>query len=230
MKKIFALFVAALFCTNISAQTLNETFEGEGFPPEGWSVTNNSTTGWIKGVKGGTNCAYVPQGTADAWLITPRLKPANGETLKFSARRHEADEGKLYVAVSLSGTATASFEVLETYTLNSSGDDAHRIWKDEWREFTIDLSAYKGQSINIAFHASGYIGNGGVAIDNVKGVTITGDADCENPSNIVLSDLQAHSATFTWQGTADQYQYQQYRSRLYHGYRCRSAHSIRSLR
>ena len=37
MKKfnfISMLLVAALFCTSLSAQTLNEGFEGETFPPE----------------------------------------------------------------------------------------------------------------------------------------------------------------------------------------------------
>lgn len=209
MKMIFTLFVAALFCTNISAQTLNETFEGEGFPPEGWSVIDGyAGYGWKKAVKAGTNCAYVMEVTGtENWLITPQLRPANGESLTFAARVGDyASTGELRIEVSLSGTDAGSFELLETYyTSQSKGDAAHRLWKTDWQEYSIDLSAYRGQAIYIAFHQAG--STDGIYVDNVRGVSLLGNADCENPSNIVLSDLQAHSATFTWQGTADQYQY-----------------------
>ena len=97
---------------------------------------------------------------------------------------------------------------METYyTSRNKGDAAHRISITDWSEFEIDLSAYKKQRIYIAFHATGEIGNGGLAIDNVSGVSMGGNADCENPSNIVMSDLSANSVTFTWKGDADQYQY-----------------------
>ena len=209
MKKLFALFAAALFCANISAQTLNETFEGEGFPPEGWSVIDGyAGYGWKKAVKGGTNCAYIMEVTGtENWLITPQLRPANGESLTFAARVGDyASNGQLRIEVSLSGTDAGSFEVLDTYyTSQSKGDAAHRLWKTDWQEYSIDLSAYRGQAIYIAFHQAG--STDGIYVDNVRGVSLMGNADCENPSNIVLSDLQAHSATFTWQGTASQYQY-----------------------
>ena len=62
MKKIFSWLAAAMVCTSISAQTLNETFEGEGFPPEDWSVIDGyAGYGWKKAVKGGSNCAYVQE-------------------------------------------------------------------------------------------------------------------------------------------------------------------------
>lgn len=209
MKKIFSFLVAAICCTSLSAQTLNETFEGEGFPPEDWSVIDGyAGYGWKKAVKGGTNCAYVQEvaGTEN-WLITPQLRPANGESLIFSARVGDyASTGQLRIEVSLSGTDTGSFEVLDTYyTSQSKGDAAHRLWKSDWQQYSIDLSAYKGQAIYIAFHQTG--GTDGIYVDNVQGVSLLGNAECENPSNIVLSNLSAHAATFSWQGTADQYQY-----------------------
>ncbi len=209
MQKIFSWLAAAMVCTNISAQTLNETFEGEGFPPEDWSVIDGyAGYGWKKAVKGGTNCAYVQEvaGTEN-WLITPQLRPANGESLTFSARVGDyASTGQLRIEVSLSGTDAGSFELLDTYyTSQSKGDAAHRLWKSDWQQYSIDLSAYKGQAIYIAFHQAG--GTDGIYVDNVSGVSLRGNAECENPSNIVLSNLSAHAATFSWQGTADQYQY-----------------------
>ena len=136
MKKIFSWLAAAMVCTSISAQTLNETFEGEGFPPEDWSVIDGYTGyGWKKAVKGGTNCAYVQEvaGTEN-WLITPQLRPANGESLTFSARVGDyASTGQLRIEVSLSGTDAGSFELLDTYyTSQSKGDEAHRLWKSDW--------------------------------------------------------------------------------------------------
>ena len=73
MKKIYSIIAAALFCATMNAQTLNEGFEGEDFPPAGWSVTNTSTVGWMSGVKGSA-CAKVA-GTygTESYLITPML-------------------------------------------------------------------------------------------------------------------------------------------------------------
>ena len=52
MKKIFSYLVAALFCTSLSAQTLNEGFEGETFPPEGWTTIDGyAGYGWKKAME-----------------------------------------------------------------------------------------------------------------------------------------------------------------------------------
>ena len=69
----------------------------------------------------------------------------------------------------------------------------------------MDLSAYVGQAIYIGFHQAG--GTDRIYVDDVYGVSLRGTATCENPSDIVLSDLSAHSATFSWQGTATEFQY-----------------------
>ena len=203
------LLVAALFCTGIGAQTLNERFESEGFPPEGWTVIDGyAGYGWKKGVKLQHNCAYIQEvASTENWLITPQLRPAEGENLHFSACIGDyASTGELRIEVSMSGTEAGSFEVLDTYyTSKSKGDAAHQLWKSEWVEYTIDLSAYVGQAIYIGFHQAG--GTDRIYVDDVYGVSLRGTATCENPSDIVLSDLSAHSATFSWQGTATEYQY-----------------------
>ena len=210
MKKIFSFVAAALFCATLSAQQLNEGFEGEGFPPEGWTVNNvNSYSGWTKGVKEGNNCAVV-SGTYGtdingSYLITPQLKPAAGEKLTFSARVSEyASKGQLRVEVSLTGTEISSFEVLDTY-YTSSNASTNKIWKTDWSTFTIDLSAYAGQRIFIAFHQ--YDDAEKIYLDNVTGVTIAGSATCDVPTNIVVSHVTDESATVSWEGEAAAYQY-----------------------
>jgi len=209
MKKIFSIFAAALFCASMGAQTLNEGFEGEAFPPEDWSVIDGyAGYGWKKAVKLSHNCAKIQEvsGTEN-WLITPQLRPQAGERLTFSACIGDyASTGQLRIEVSMGGTDAGSFELLDTYyTSQSKGDAAHRLWKSEWKEYTLDLSAYKGQAIYIGFHQAGE--TDGIFLDDVKGVSIIGNASCENPSNITLTNLSAHAVTFSWQGEAAQYEY-----------------------
>ena len=209
MKHFFSFMCAVLLSTGLYAQQLNEGFEGEGFPPEGWSVIDGyAGYGWKKSAKFQQNCAKIQEvaGTEN-WLITPQLKPAAGESLSFQACIGDyASSGELRIEVSLSGTEPSSFEVLDTYyTSKSKGDAAHQLWKSEWRTYTIDLSQYVGSSIYIGFHQAG--STDVIFLDNISGVSLRGTSTCENPSNIVLSNLEAHQVTFTWQGDATQYQY-----------------------
>ena len=209
MKKLLSILVAAFLFTGINAQQLDEDFSGDDFPPEGWEVNNGSSSyGWKKGTAGGEVCALVPQCYGyENWLITPELKPANGEKLTFSARIHEnTASGKLAIGISLSGTDKDSFSEIATFSCSSKADDSQRLWL-EWHDFTIDLSEYKGQRIFIAFHQSGEIGNGGLGVTNVRGVSMAGSTSCENPTNLKVTELTNESATITWSGSADQYEY-----------------------
>ena len=209
MKKIFLFFAAALFCANMNAQTLNEGFEGETFPPEGWEVSNIDTySGWSAGSISSNACAQV-RGTYGAavngsYLITPQLKPANGEKLTFDARVNDyASKGQLRIEVSTLGTETASFLPIDTFYTKSGL--AKSLWKSEWRTYEVDLSAYAGQRIYVAFHQ--YDDADRIYVDNVTGVTLAGSATCEAPVNVLASDVQAHSAVLSWDGTAASYQY-----------------------
>lgn len=208
MKKLFSIIAAALFCTTMSAQQLNESFEGEQFPPEGWTTSGGSQySQWTKSVKEGRQCAYVKgsYGWPESWLITPELKPANGEKLQFSARVGDnTAKGELRVEVSLTGTETSSFEVVETY-YTSSKATSNKIAKSDWSNFSIDLSAYAGQRIFIAFHQANECD--GIYLDDVKGVTLAGSATCDVPTNIVVSNITDEGATISWNGEAAEYQY-----------------------
>lgn len=207
MKKIFLFLVAGLFCTSMVAQQLNESFDGEGFPPEDWSVINSdSYSCWRKSAKDGKTCAAVP-GTyqTENWLITPELKPASGEKLQFSARIGDySSKGELRIEVSLNGTDAGSFELVETF-YTSKNAESNGLWKSDWKEYSIDLSKYKGQRIHIGFHQYGEAEY--IYVTDVKGVSLAGNATCENPTNVVLSNLTDESATFTWKGDAAEFQY-----------------------
>jgi hypothetical protein len=150
-----------------------ESFEGTTFPPAGWqSVDNDSDTyNWYQyTVSGstvahtGTYCAgsasYVnaaknavnelrieagrPALTPDNWLITPRLAVPTGGLISFwIGAQDPAWPAEHYsVKISTTNNAIASFTTtLLTETL-ADGD---------WHYKEINLSAYAGQNVYIAF-------------------------------------------------------------------------------
>lgn len=213
MQKFFSKLTSVVMCvllsTGLYAQQLNEGFEGEQFPPEGWTTIDGySGYGWKKGVKLGHNCAKIQEVTGtENWLITPQLRPAAGEKLSFSACVGDyASSGELRIEVSLGSAEKESFELLDTYyTSQSKGDAAHRLWKTDWREYTIDLSAYNGAPIYIAFHQTGSTDI--IFLDDVKGVSVQGNSSCDVPTSVVLSSITSNSATISWEGEAAEYQY-----------------------
>ena len=215
MKKLLSLFVTALFCTSIQAQQLNESFEGEIFPPDGWSsIDANSYSAWRRvskddnttlSVFDGSACAVVPgsYGTEN-YLITPQLRPSAGEKLHFAARvKDYASTGLLKIDVATTGSDATSFNELVSYS-TSSKKDGH-LWKTDWQEYEVDLSAYVGQRIFIAFHQVGEAEN--IYIDAVSGVTLAGSATCDAPTDITVSNLSSNGVTVSWQGEAAAYQY-----------------------
>jgi len=210
MKKFFLFFAAALFCANMNAEQLNEGFEDEQFPPEGWTVFGgDSYSGWTKGVKAGSTCAkgYNYSTSVDSWIVTPQLRPASGEKLQFVVRVNEVSAtGQLRIEYSVDGTDASSFTLLDTYyTSKTKGDEAHRIWTTDWQEIAIDLSAFVGQRVYFAFHLVGEVEN--LFLDNVKGVSLSGNAGCEAPSKLTVSNIEDNGATISWQGEAAEYEY-----------------------
>ena len=215
MKKIFSILAAALFCSSVGAQQLNESFENEQFPPEGWSsIDSDSYSKWKRVSKDvnttldvfdGRACAVVPgsYGTTN-YLITPCLRPTTGEKLHFASRIKEyASQGMLKIEVSATGTDAASFVEVASYSTSSKAEG--HLWKTEWKEYEVDLSAYIGQRIYIAFHQVGEADH--IYIDKIYGVTLAGDASCEPPYDVTVSHVTSSGATVSWTGSATQYQY-----------------------
>lgn len=210
MRKILSILVAAILCTSLSAQQINEGFDATQFPPEGWTVENiDNYSGWKRTELSSNGCAVVngTYGSAinGSYLITPALKPASGEKLSFSARVSEfASKGELRIEVSTTGTETSTFTILDTYYTSSTAT-TNKIPKSDWKTFSIDLSSYVGQRIFIAFHQ--YNDAEKIYLDDIKGVTIAGSETCEAPTDLTVSDVTGETAVITWEGTAEQYQY-----------------------
>lgn len=169
MKKVLLFVLAAIFaCYTSNAQVLiNEGFEN-GIPAT-WTTIDNDGDGlnWSDGVTvltpwdidaaslahTGSNMAvsisfsnetrqsYTPIN----YLITPQLTiPASGATLSFYIKSMDEDyEDSYAVKLSTSGNAAANFtNTLQPLTVASAA---------EWTAVELDLAAYAGQSVYIAF-------------------------------------------------------------------------------
>jgi thiol-disulfide isomerase/thioredoxin len=164
MKKITLLATFAFACLQFSsAQTiLTEGFEGTAFPPTGWTSfrgTNGLGTGndWIQATapNTGTYAAAsvyenVNGGIAEDWLVTGQIDlttATNSEILFYASQSYaNTDYGSIYeVKVSTASQTThADFTTVASYnetTLGNNGFDLK----------TVDLSAYDGMMIYVAF-------------------------------------------------------------------------------
>ncbi|QQS34905.1 MAG: choice-of-anchor J domain-containing protein [Ignavibacteriales bacterium] len=154
----------------VTAQTLDEGFEGTTFPPAGWkavdvlgaNVWNRSTTQ----AHSGTASAFVNyQSTGgEDWLLTPQLSIVAGDSVKFWVRKNFSSAfppDSLLIRVSTTDTALASFGAAIIAI------DVANLTASTWLQFSADLSAYAGQSIYLAFHHKDSDGNG-VWVDDVE--------------------------------------------------------------
>lgn len=154
------------------ADILSESFTGATFPPSGWNVydidgggTNWArTTSYYYSTPASAYHMYSASGTQDGWLVTPPIVLASGtNTLTFW-------EYTLYPSYYVKHSAlictsnclppTAPFSDW-TELAEFSGPTA------AWRQQTVDLTAYQGQTVYIAFRYEGYDADNWY-IDDVK--------------------------------------------------------------
>lgn len=156
------LFVVLSFSTSF-AQTLNEGFESPTFPPAGWHTKN--ILGGVAWMRAST---IVHTGTASAiigwevtggedWLVTPQVPVLAGDSLKFWVRKFWAaiyEPDTLQIRISTTDTSVASFTgVLATYNVNAFPNPS-------FGEYKINLTAFSGQNVYIAFRHYDVNGNG----------------------------------------------------------------------
>jgi len=140
----------------------SEDFEGTTFPPTGWLVNNvdgggttwESSTSFNHTQNGSKSAAhqYSAVGLQDGWLISPQITslPANTSLSFWSYNEYHTyyggtSQGKNSVLISTTNTNPASFtEIWSPSSVTAS-----------WEQTTLDLSAYSGQNIYIAFRYQG---------------------------------------------------------------------------
>ena len=203
MRKIyfFILMLAMMATFNGFAQTnlLNEGFEGTAFPPTGW--TTNASSEWTTTnyyFHGGANSAYAnySYNGHNSYLITPQLSLNGNYTLHFfygGTYVSDADLTTFTVEISTTGTDTSDFTVLETMDFD--------LPNYEYDEVEIDLSAYNGEDVYIAFHVEDEFGTG-VFLDDI---TVEPALPCPKPTAFTASIVSLTEVTLSWSGTADDY-------------------------
>ena len=160
-----------LLSTAVFAQ-LNESFTGTIFPPDGWTKYNYGTApgdSWDRYTVyfySAPACARIYYDLPNNdWLITPKLAVSSGNSLTFKWRKQSTSyEESLYIRLSTANTDTSAFTIFLDSVFGLVGDTT-------WHSKEIDLSAYAGNNVYIAFYYRDY-NNFGVAIDDVTGPPI----------------------------------------------------------
>ena len=209
--KLAFVALAVLAPLGLRAQNtqLNEGFEGTTFPPDDWTTIHVSgTNAWARstGTGNASSSAFAYRkdvsGGYEDYLITPKLVPQSGEELSFYlASQYAYDYAGTTLTIEISTTTpdvSAFTNVLATYTSGSSGN-FETSGSSDWVSKTVDVSAYVGQEIYIAFHAKDIGYNADVRIDDVTGVSLYVPA-CPKPTGLAatLTPGNGSVATLSW--------------------------------
>lgn len=159
MKKYYCLSILFLFQLSSFSQNLAEDFEGGTFPPIGWTTfrgTNALGTAqdWQSTTDAytGTGAAFVRYenvtgGLAEDWLVTPliSLNGSNNLLSFFMKQSYGTDYGGIYDVRVSTGTQNnpSDFTVLDGFSELDFGTT--------YSQHSVNLSAYDGQNVYIAF-------------------------------------------------------------------------------
>ena len=169
MKKIFTLtlvLLAMVFAAN-AQYLLQEGFE-TGTLPTGWTSVDSDNDGynWDPSYLYAQSPSYAHTGdgmissasynstagalTPDNWLISPAVNLTANANLTFWVSAQDASwAGEHYgVYISTTGTATSNFTLLFEETMDANGGPRTQ---GTWKQKTVDLSNYTGQTVYIAF-------------------------------------------------------------------------------
>ncbi|MGX7666175.1 T9SS type A sorting domain-containing protein [Flavobacterium pedocola] len=211
-------------CGAIVAPSATETFDT--YLPNCWSEGEDGdlaagpatlgTSGWGEdgfGNVGNTGAIRynLYLATANDWVISPVFTiPATGYELKFDAAANqyastnapttpwEADD---VVQVLVSTSGMSNWTVL--YTFNDTN-----VPSNIGTTRIIDLDAFAGQNIRIAFRTLEGVDDGGADIDfSIDNLQVRLTPSCAEPTGLVASGVTHNSVTVNWGATTGNYQY-----------------------
>jgi len=158
MKKITLMFLFLIGAVTASFGQFSENFDAGTTAPVGWSVINGGGTNTFIFVVGAPNSAFsapnaaqinydIPADTHDDYLVTPQITVTAGvnDRLTYYVKNQDPPFPEEY-EVKLSTTTATADDFTVVLTPQAEAPNA-------WTQFTIDLTAYIGQSIYIGFHA-----------------------------------------------------------------------------
>lgn len=191
-----ALLVGLIFTSFDSKAQFPESFE-TAVPPAGWAAFNNGiglAQEWTTSATAytGAQAAFVRYenvtGIAEDWLVTPQFTVGANNTLEFYQRQSfTSDFGSIYtVRVStVDQTTTTSFNTVDTQT--------ELDFTNTYDVHYVDLSAYAGQAIYVAFVMTNDDGDNWF-IDDVNMVS----PPCVAPINLNAANITVNSADLSW--------------------------------
>lgn len=189
MKRQLLFFILFLIPLFISAQ-LNQGFEEETFPPEGWKISSlNTNNRWTREARpslalpdGGDFTVRCRSGyskeDADSWMITPSISISDGDHLDFSLY--------VYSAASLHSVCD-TLDILVSETTQEREAFSKRLFRimpqtvTSWNTYCIDLSEFKEKTIYIAFRdylisPPDFVSGSTFYMDNIK-ISSSGSTD-----------------------------------------------------
>lgn len=145
---------------------------------------------------------YTPAGTSNDWLVSPSITlPAGINKLYWDAQSYDSTYKDSYkVFVSTGGNQVADFTdqvfVQGNGTTGSTGENT------TWTKRSVDLSAYSGQTIRIAFQNF----STDMFLLSVDNITVVNNATCAPPDrDIVNTIISTTSASISWTGSSTSY-------------------------
>ena len=204
MKTITIYFFIAIINCSLFAQStiIEEDFESASFPPEGWVTfrgTDNIGTenDWetISVSNTGSSAAFsrhseIGVGIAEDWLVTSLIDLTNSVNTVLTFYSKE-QYNTTYMSQYEIRVSTDSQTMHSDFTTITAYSD----FALDYQQYSIDLSAYDGQQIYIAFvHVDEYEDNW--FLDDI---TVSGDTGCMIMSSTAqgLSGNQFYGQTFT---------------------------------
>lgn len=212
MKKLLLLFLSVFvftLSTSTYGQVFKENWDGIGPGISGWSLYNQDastvstslttptfgTAAWVTSALEFDNKVaistswYATPGSSNDWLVSPSIAlPTGTNTLYWDGQAYDPSYPDSYkVYISTTGNAPANFSTVAININPESGGS--------WTHHTLDLSAYSGQTIYIAFQNYSndkYL----LALDNIS---VINNATCDQPErDMGNSSTTTTSLTLGW--------------------------------
>ena len=162
LKSILCGFSASclMLAGSVSAQgMLDGSFTGN-FPPKDWNLANaigskSWSVAWGGGADGGNHTTLYAQNAGtmnDAWIVTPQVCPsAENHNLVFWTKKSVAGSNNMTLSVYVSATGNSMADFAEPALLSLLNTKEQQDFSLAWTADTLDLSAYQGQNIFVAF-------------------------------------------------------------------------------
>jgi len=195
--QLLSILVFFICSGTISAQ-FPEGFEGQNFPPEGWTIFDNDIgTGYnwqlSDDAYSGTGSAFirwenVDEGIAADWLVTPRFEPSqNAHILSFYQKDSYARD---YFSEYTVRVSVASQDDPEDFVVIDHQNEPDMRLYFTYHE--VDLSAYINQQIYVAFVMTNDDGDNWIIDD----VTLT---NCDRPQGLYAANNTSNGADLFWE-------------------------------